>query len=272
KQAAEFSEEDLTRFFSILLETEYDLRKKPDPALHLELGLLRMVNAMRLAPLEEALAAATGAGPVTAAPARESAATPSASGAGTGAASPSSAASGKSALPTKERTARLDAAPGPSGRTVSALPGPVPASSLGAVARAAGSYQGIEAVQVESILTAVRGQTKMLAGLVEQVTRWELDGAEMRVYFPRDRSALAEMLETTRDAMDRLRSIASQVLGQPLRVCVKLDSAAPGSASLPGRRAAAADARAKFERDPVVRAMLERFGGEIRDVRRRDED
>src|SRR5208282_4789672 len=190
----------------ILLETEFDLRKKPDPALHLELGLLRMVNAMRLAPLEEALSAAAGAGPATAAPARASAASPSGPGAGTGGASPSSVSSGKSPVPAKERTARLDAAPGPSPRNVSAPTGPVPATNLGAVARVAGSYQGIEAMQVESILTAVRGQTKML--------------------------------ETTRDAMDRLRSIASQVLGQPLRVCVKLDSAAPGSASLPARRAA----------------------------------
>ena len=127
-------------------------------------------------------------------------------------------------------------------------------------------------MQVESILAAVRGQTKMLATLVEQVTRWELDGSEMRVYFPRDRSALAEMLETTRDAMERLRTIASQVVGQPLRVCVKLDASAPGTATAPVRRAAANELRAKFERDPVVRAMLERFGGEIRDVRRRDED
>ena len=272
EQAAQFSEEDLTRFFSILLETEYDLRKKPDPALHLELGLLRMVNAMRLVPLEEALSAAGGAGSVTTAPARASAAPASVPGGATGGASAAPASPGKSPAPAKERVARLDSAPGPAARNVSAPTGPVPATSLGAVARAAGSYQGIEAMQVESILAAVRGQTKMLAGLVEQVTRWELDGGEMRVYFPRDRSALAEMLETTRDAMDRLRNIASQVLGQPLRVCVRLDSAATGGASLPGRRATAPDLRAKFERDPVVRAMLERFGGEIRDVRRRDED
>jgi hypothetical protein len=126
-------------------------------------------------------------------------------------------------------------------------------------------------MQVDAILDAVRGQTKMLATLVEQVTRWELDGGEMRVYFPRDRSALAEMLETTRDAMERLRTIASQVLGQPLRVCVKLDAAATGTAA-PARRGSSPDLRAKFERDPVVQAMLERFGGEIRDVRRRDED
>ena len=285
-QAAQFSEEDLTRFFSILLETETDLRRKPDPQLHLELGLLRMVNAMRLAPLEEALAAAGGAGAADAAPARgpeaSSMGTAGAGAAGTSAAGGFASAPAKSpaaaAAPAKERMARLDApAQAPPaqtaqpGRTVAAPQGPVPATSLGTVARAAGTYQGIEGVQVESILDAVRGQTKMLATLVEQVTRWELDGGEMRVYFPRDRSALAEMLET-RDAMERLRTIASQVLGQPLRVCVKLDSAPTGSAVAPARRGPAPDLRAKFERDPVVRAMLERFGGEIRDVRRRDED
>ncbi len=57
KQAAEsFSEEDLTRFFQILLHTDDDLRRKPDARLHLEMGLLRMVNAARLAPLEEIIA------------------------------------------------------------------------------------------------------------------------------------------------------------------------------------------------------------------------
>src|SRR6202167_2354390 len=56
KAAAEFSEEDLTRFFQILLQTDDDLRRKPDPRVHLEMGLLRLVNASRLAPLEELLA------------------------------------------------------------------------------------------------------------------------------------------------------------------------------------------------------------------------
>ena len=275
EQAAQFSEEDLTRFFSILLETEYDLRKKPDPALHLELGLLRMVNAMRLAPLEQALAAAAGAGPAIAGTTRTSGA-PARGASGAGAtAAPVAPATGGARIPTtgKDRTAQTDAGTARvGGGTVRAASGPVPATSLGTIARAAGSYQGIEAMQVESILAAVRGQTKMLATLVEQVTRWELDGSEMRVYFPRDRSALAEMLETTRDAMERLRNIASQVMGQPLRVCVKLDGSRTETEAAPVRRAAPSDLRAKFERDPVVRAMLERFGGEIRDVRRRDED
>src|SRR4030088_3466619 len=53
--AALFSEEDLTRFFQILLQTDDDLRRKPDPRVHLEMGLLRLINAARLAPLEELL-------------------------------------------------------------------------------------------------------------------------------------------------------------------------------------------------------------------------
>ena len=50
KAAAQFSEEDLTRFFQILLQTDDDLRRKPDPRVHLEMGLLRLINAARLAP------------------------------------------------------------------------------------------------------------------------------------------------------------------------------------------------------------------------------
>src|ERR1700720_2424875 len=56
KAAAQFSEEDLARFFNILLQTDDDLRHKPDPRVHLEMGLLRLIHAGRLAPLEELLA------------------------------------------------------------------------------------------------------------------------------------------------------------------------------------------------------------------------
>ena len=60
RAAAAFSEEDLTRFFQILLQTEDDVRHKPDPRLHLEMGLLRLVQAARLAPLEEVIAELSG--------------------------------------------------------------------------------------------------------------------------------------------------------------------------------------------------------------------
>src|SRR6202046_3918650 len=56
RAAALFTEEDFTRFFQILLQTDEDLRRKLDPRVHLEMGLLRLINAARLAPLEELMA------------------------------------------------------------------------------------------------------------------------------------------------------------------------------------------------------------------------
>src|SRR5580704_16553614 len=67
KAAALFSEEDLTRFFQILLQTDDDLRRKPDPRVQLEMGLLRLINASRLAPLEELLADLRGGVPAASA-------------------------------------------------------------------------------------------------------------------------------------------------------------------------------------------------------------
>ncbi len=60
RAAALFSEEDLTRFFQILLQTDDSLRRAPDPRVHLEMGLLRLINAARLAPLEELLSEMKG--------------------------------------------------------------------------------------------------------------------------------------------------------------------------------------------------------------------
>src|ERR1700676_4989899 len=63
RAAEQFSEEDLTRFFQILLQTDDDLRKNLDPRVHLEMGLLRLIHAARLAPLEELLAEVRGGAP-----------------------------------------------------------------------------------------------------------------------------------------------------------------------------------------------------------------
>src|SRR3974390_2317187 len=49
KAAELFNEEDLTRYFQILLQTDDDVRRKMDPRVHLEMGLLRLINAARLA-------------------------------------------------------------------------------------------------------------------------------------------------------------------------------------------------------------------------------
>jgi len=50
--AAQFSEEDLTRFMNIALRTHDELGYKQEQRFHLELGIMKMVHAQRLLPLE----------------------------------------------------------------------------------------------------------------------------------------------------------------------------------------------------------------------------
>ncbi|MFZ0335082.1 MAG: hypothetical protein WAL69_13180, partial [Candidatus Acidiferrales bacterium] len=143
-------------------------------------------------------------------------------------------------------------------------PAPVPVSPPRVIAKVAESrFSGLAAAQMEAIQSQLRNQ-KFLWSMVEHATRWELEGAEMNLYFPPESRALAEMLQA-RDPMEKLRTVLSSVMGQPLRVCVKLDS----SRSAPPR---ASELRARMEEDPIVRAMLERFGGQISEVKRRSED
>ena len=56
KAAQPFSEDDLTRYLQLSLDLFRDLQSSLQPRLHLEMGLLRMVQAGRLQPIEEALA------------------------------------------------------------------------------------------------------------------------------------------------------------------------------------------------------------------------
>jgi DNA polymerase-3 subunit gamma/tau len=58
--AAPFSEEDLTRYLKLSLDLFTDLQASLQPRFHLELGLIRMVHAGRLLPIEEALAGLGG--------------------------------------------------------------------------------------------------------------------------------------------------------------------------------------------------------------------
>jgi DNA polymerase-3 subunit gamma/tau len=264
EQAARFTEEDLTRFFQILLSTDDDLRRKPDPRLHLELGLLRLVNAQRLAPLEEILADLRGESPRAAGSPLSSSFPPPRALSATQSASPSSSVSSSAT----GAAARMAPSPAPAAQPAppaAKLAAPVPASPPRIVARAAEEVTGgLASAQVDAIKAALQSQ-KFLWSMVEHATRWEIDGGELRLFFPTESRCVEEMLQA-RDPMERLRTVLNQVVGQPLRVCVKLES---GRAAVVGR---SSELRARFEEDPIVRAMLERFGGQISKIKRPGEE
>ena len=335
--AALFSEEDLTRFFQILLQTDDDLRRKPDPRVHLEMGLLRLINAARLAPLEELLTeikSGTGGGVGTGSPVPARRATSASAAAGTSATSSAKTTSTmpattsmSAALPAPFKTAENELGPFAAtdvavatnasavtgGRDLSAPAPPLagfrnltPSTSASGAAHTAAAgvprsngtlspdqpeaenadsgnggvadaavenglrYEGISAEQVSQIKAAVQKQQKFLGELLEHATTWEVAGAELKLYFPAGKKSFAEMLEG-RDSLEKLRGTSSNVLGRAMRVCAKL---AASTSPQPATRAGSEqqELRAKFERDPMVRSILQRFGGKISEVRRAQEE
>jgi DNA polymerase III subunit gamma/tau len=287
KAAAQFAEEDLTRFFQILLQTDDDLRRKPDARVHLEMGLLRLINAQRLAPMEELLAelrsgtshgdaarsagsGATRSGPASTAPAAATQAPPvrSFSPAPQTISTPprlsTSFAAAAAAAPARAeiKTASAPAAELPA--TVS----PAPESEPEIEAAAETRTDGITQEQVAEIKTAIQAQQKFLGEIVQQGSRWELEGAELRIYFSADKRAFAEMMEG-RDSLEKVRVSSSKVLGRPVRVCARVEAVA---ATAPRGILGTQELREQFERDPMVRSMLQRFGGKISEVKWRQEE
>jgi len=118
----------------------------------------------------------------------------------------------------------------------------------------------------------IEAQQKFASELVEHARRWELEGAELRLYFQPESRAFAELLEG-RETLEKVRDASSKVLGRPVRVCVRLESGAVAAAAGSSRTPTGAqELRAQFEQDPMVRAMLQRFGGKISEVKRRQEE
>src|SRR5580658_4196674 len=306
KAAAQFTEEDLTRFFQILLQTDDDLRRKPDPRVHLEMGLLRLINAQRLAPMEELLAELRSGAPAGVASAgggmrssaRVAPATPAPQASLAPARSFSSAPAPQTTFASPQRPAAPIFSPAAAAAAparaeiktaevpaldrseIKAVPAteapatvaPAPESESEAeevvASPSAARTEGITPEQVAEIKTAIQAQQKFLGEIVNQGGRWELEGAELRIYFSADKRAFAEMMEG-RDTIEKVRTCSSKVLGRAVRVCAKVEAvAAAGSRGISGTQ----ELREQFERDPMVRSMLQRFGGKISEVKWRQEE
>jgi DNA polymerase-3 subunit gamma/tau len=272
KAAALFSEEDLTRFFQILLQTDDDLRRKPDPRVHLEMGLLRLIHASRLAPLEELLAELKSGGAnsgVARGAALSASNIPAQAGPGsspvtaTGFAS-TARNSAPGVVPPAPALASPIAAPAAARIEVKEEKPVTPIKSYDAETQ----VSGITAEQVAEIKAAIQAQQKFLGELVEQSSRWELEGAELRIYFSPEKRPFAEMMEG-RETLEKIRGVSSKALGRAVRVCAKLEAVAAAAASVSHAASGTQELRAQFERDPMVRSMLRRFGGNISEVKRR---
>jgi len=300
KAAELFSEEDLTRYFQILLETDDDVRRKMDPRVHLEMGLLRLINAGRLAPLEELLAEIGGsteksgggstagsatanavAGPFpsrslpvssTGTAPRGTAAFGFASSIG-GSHAAAGTESGRYAGESPEPAGTVRAASMPSSGGPSTAAAPAMSRADAGTATIADKRErkwqptvtGMSEEQMTEVKSAIQEQQKFIGELLEHTSHWELDGSELRIYFPPEKSNFAELLEG-RETLEKMRASSSKVLGRSVRVCARLESGTAKDAR------STQEMRAQFKKDTLVKSMLQRFGGRISEVRRRTGD
>ncbi len=290
KAAQLFTEEDLTRYFQILLQTDAEVRREMDPRVHLEMGLLRLVNAARLAPLEELLAeigngartkGGGGSAPRSASPnvqTQQFSSRSATAGGNVGGAAEAKAPArqGASGIP-HTSTERVDVKPatiasawGAGGSAAAAAPAIKPVES-GAASNEVSAREvvttGLSAEQVMEIKSAIQAQQKFIGELLEHASRWELDGSELRIYFPSEESAFAGLIEG-RETLEKIRASSSKVLALAVRVCAKLETGQANEANA-ARAATTQEMRAQFENDPMVKSMLQKFGGRISEVRRR---
>ncbi|HTD22529.1 MAG TPA: DNA polymerase III subunit gamma/tau [Terriglobales bacterium] len=297
-----FSEEDLTRFLQIMLRTHGDVSYKSEQRFHLELGLLKLVHAQRLLPLEELLSGATVENrtqSVPSAPASQRAATPPCP-------SPFSHESGGTSRserpsPFERDRARQDNVRKTGPEMSSSTPVIVAGSSALAVAVAEALPEEPSAAELqpspapvlereqerepqaqpaEDLVNRIRsavlealekgGQHTLLSNL--ETGQWSIAGNELvvQVAVPATFLDMAMTNDANRLVTAAINSAAKRMLKLRLESTARANGAvgaASGNAPPPARSTGSSgSARSRAADDPVVRHVQEKFAAEIRTV------
>ncbi len=291
--AALFSEEDLTRYLQILLRTHSDLGYKQEQRFHLELGLLKLVHAARLLPIEQLLSGVT--------PSPQQSANRAGSGAGFRQA-PAASSTSAAARPNRpspfesdstrksprndagvsprvgfEPTPRIEVSASALPTVGAAMATPTMPPSFGAVTAQIEDSESDSDAEVslpqpassadalrDAVLNALENANQKSLPAMLEMGEWKLNGAELLVQVA-DSPTIIEL--TVTDAAQRmLNQFASVAAGRPMKVKVA-GGANVAAAPKPQRsNAGGVSARARAGQDPIVQHMLEKFGAEIRTV------
>ena len=256
--AQSFSEEDLARFLQIMLRTHGELAYKQEQRFHLELGLLKLVHAQRLLPLEQLLSdAAPSEGSPTARnePVPRPGSTLSSRDMARGFAS-SSAASRPSPFESDRARKTGGAADDPA----------APKAELGSHSAAAVEEPSPAATPSGSSEDVRNAVTHALekAGVRLQVFGIDVHGNEVVVQLGVVQSLIATAMSP--DAQRQVVQAASQAAGRPLKLKLAPKPAGGAPAAVAPRQVSGPGTRSRAAEDPVVKRMQEKFGAQIRTV------
>ncbi len=288
-----FTEEDLTRNLQIVLRTFDDLNYRQEQRFHLELGLLKLIHAQRLLPIEELLSGVAGGAPRSSSASAQRAGNPSLP---TSTASPPISSRHEAAVwnsepPVRpatrmEQTTRVESSIAIHGSATSSAPTAPETSPFPAVASQATGYTSsapltegalakapeadlasAESVSIESVRQSVvaalasagHGSAAQILGAAE----WKMDGASVRITAHAIGKKMLSL--TVNAAAEKIVRQELQRLGAPTRLQIVAGSGtAPTATVLPVAAAGSAEEAALA--NPLVQRAREIFNAEVRSV------
>jgi DNA polymerase III subunit gamma/tau len=272
-----FTEEELTRNLQIVLRTFDDLNYRQEQRFHLELGLLKLIHAQRLLPIEELLSGAasgvTARGAVAGSPPKTNvrAQQPIAGLSPSMNAGPSRTAIGFGSVAEVAQSTTVLHTPGfdnPAATHASAVIGqtkPLAESDVAAqethAPAASTNGAGLEHVR-EAIVGALTTAGHNSAALLLGSGRWKLEGATLRIEVPGIKKKMLEL--TVSAAAEKIIRQELQRLGAAARFMVT-----PGEGTVTASAAAPVVAGSVQEAalaHPLVRRAQEIFKAEVRSV------
>jgi DNA polymerase-3 subunit gamma/tau len=286
--ATKFSEEDLTRFMQIALRTHSELGYKQEQRFHLELGVLKMVHAQRLLPIEQLLSeqplqsalnttrVASSAPPRTperastspspfATPSRTTSSSPfdadRARKTGSGGSGPQMSGVAAAAAPSvaQESVAKAVATAAVVAAVASAIEEKAPAATV------QDGELDVAAIRDSVLETLESSKQEMLAHFID-APEWSVEGADLVIKVAKSQTMIDMTMST--ETKKLIGAALQKAAGRPLRFKVVGggSAAAPQTTHRGTARATSGSARTRAAEHPIVRYMQEKFGAEIRTV------
>lgn len=262
QQAALFSESDLVRFFHSLAETETSLKEAANPRYQVEVGLVKLMEMRRLAPLSELVAriAELESALRTGRPPAERKSPQSAPGGAT--------SSGSRPAPGSSRSATASShAPARASEPATDSPFNVNESAPADLSPSSDASPGSLLEQIKAELE--KQKRRLLIASINAASKVELEGDEITIEFTPGEKQPRETLAKSDNARI-LREACAAVCGRNVGVRFSVSDGegdnAPASPE-EEQRQSKQRARQAAAQNPNVQKVLRTFGGEIVDVK-----
>ncbi len=234
--AEDFSEEDLLRYFNILVRTEGELRWSSQARFHLEMGLLKIVQAKRLIPIEKVLTELRGLAESSPVDSEENSPSP------------------KQSIPAGVQRKK-----------------DLVLSTLALLPTAVVDTQPVPA-NLSALKSAIAKQSPMISALLDHAQSFKIVEKDWQLEFGANQHFYVDMVQSAEN-LEVIKKAASDLAGHPVNIKVRVVEASSESSQLEQNTSKESPSDQLIDRmknETTVKAYLDAFQGEITDVKKID--